>query len=140
MDWQIAQQNGYNRKSFFGDDLHPKTNEYDKEWAERVKKQCEGSAISLKCGRYMYTPGPSFETPAEIRFCRACGADAIGMSTVPEVLMAQRLGLHIMGISLISNMAAGILSQPLSQEEVFETAKKQEKTFEVLMNKILKVA
>ena len=67
--------------------------------------------------------GPSFETPAEIRFVRTIGGDAVGMSTVPEVIVANHAGLEIIGISFLSNMAAGVLDQPLSNEEVTEASK-----------------
>ena len=67
--------------------------------------------------------GPTFETPAEIRFVRTIGGDAVGMSTVPEVIIANHAGLEIIGISFLSNMAAGVLDQPLSNEEVTEASK-----------------
>ena len=76
--------------------------------------------IPLKEGVYMYFPGPQYETPAEIRAARVLGADAVGMSTVPEVIAAAHCGMDVLGFSLLSNMAAGILDQPLSEEEVLE--------------------
>lgn len=74
--------------------------------------------IPLREGVYMYFPGPQYETPAEIRAARVLGGDAAGMSTVPEVLTAAHAGMKVLGFSLISNMAAGILKQPLTEEEV----------------------
>ena len=68
----------------------------------------------------MYFPGPQYETPAEIRAARILGADAVGMSTVPEVIAAAHCGMDILGFTLLSNMAAGILEQPLSEQEVLE--------------------
>jgi purine-nucleoside phosphorylase len=76
----------------------------------------------------MFT-GPSFETPAEIRFARAIGADAIGMSTVPEAIIANHAGREIIGISFLSNLAAGVINKPLSGEEVNEAATRVKDTF-----------
>ena len=74
--------------------------------------------ILLREGVYMYFPGPQFETPAEVRAARVLGADAVGMSTVPEAIVAAHCGMEVMGVTLLSNMAAGVLPQPLSGEEV----------------------
>ena len=79
-------------------------------------------AIDLKEGVYMYFPGPQYETPAEVRVARTLGADAVGMSTAPEVIVAGHCGMQVLGFTLLSNMAAGILDQPLSEEEVLEAA------------------
>ena len=68
----------------------------------------------------MYFPGPQYETPAEIRAARVLGADAAGMSTVPEVITAAHCGMEVLGFTLLSNMASGILDQPLSEQEVLE--------------------
>ena len=78
--------------------------------------------IDLKEGVYMYFPGPQYETPAEVRFARTAGADAVGMSTAPEVITAAHCGMQVLGFTLVSNMAAGILDQPLSEEEVLAAA------------------
>ncbi len=78
--------------------------------------------ISLQEGVYAYMSGPQFETPAEIRMLRILGADAVGMSTVPEVIVANQCGIEVLGISCISNMAAGISKQPISDDEVVEVA------------------
>ncbi|MDL4841214.1 purine-nucleoside phosphorylase [Aquibacillus rhizosphaerae] len=80
--------------------------------------------IDLKQGVYVWNSGPSYETPAEIRMLQKLGGDAVGMSTVPEVIVARHAGMEVLGISCISNMAAGILDQPLSHEEVMETTEK----------------
>ena len=74
--------------------------------------------MTLREGVYMYFPGPQFETPAEVRAARVLGADACGMSTAPEAIAAAHAGMEILGFTLLSNMAAGILDQPLSGEEV----------------------
>lgn len=85
--------------------------------------------ITLQEGVYAMMQGPSFETPAEIRMLRTIGADAVGMSTVPEVIAAVHCGMQVIGISCISNMAAGILNQPLTHIEVLETTQQVSKTF-----------
>ena len=78
--------------------------------------------IPLREGVYMYFPGPQYETPAEVRFARTAGADAVGMSTAPEVVVAGHCGMQVLGFTLCSNMAAGILDQPLSEQEVLDAA------------------
>jgi len=77
--------------------------------------------LPVEHGVYIAVTGPSYETPAEIRAFRTLGADAVGMSTVPEAIVARHMGIEVLGISCISNMAAGILPQPLTEEEVIET-------------------
>lgn len=78
--------------------------------------------VPLREGVYMYFPGPQYETPAEIRAARALGADTVGMSTVPEVIAAGHAGMEVLGFTLVSNMAAGILDRPLSEAEVLDAA------------------
>ena len=77
--------------------------------------------LALEHGVYVAVTGPSYETPAEIRAFRTLGADAVGMSTVAEAIVARHMGIEVLGMSCISNMAAGILPQPLTEEEVIET-------------------
>jgi purine-nucleoside phosphorylase len=98
--------------------------------AERV-------GVVLKEGTYLGLRGPNFETPAEIRAFRGWGADAVGMSTVYEVIAAASLGMQILGLSLITNMAAGVLDQPLTGEEVFATARLAASDMEALVTEIL---
>lgn len=93
--------------------------------------------ISLQEGIYAGVVGPSYETPAEIRMMRAMGADAVGMSTVPEVIVARHAGMRVLGISCVTNMAAGILDQPLSHEEVVATADRVRDTFLKLVTHIV---
>ena len=78
--------------------------------------------IDLREGVYMYWPGPQYETPAEVRLARTLGADAVGMSTAPEVITAGHCGMQVLGFTLLTNMAAGILDQPLSEQEVLDAA------------------
>ena len=94
--------------------------------------------INLRRGIYSYTKGPMFETTAEIRALGALGADAVGMSTVPEAIAAKHAGMKVLGISCITNMAAGILDQPLTHEEVMETGKMVEEKFSTLITEIVK--
>ncbi len=89
---------------------------------ELANKVADDLGVPLRQGVYMYYPGPQYETPAEIRAFRALGADAVGMSTAPEAIVAGHCGMKILGLTLCSNMAAGILDQPLSEEEVLEAA------------------
>ena len=89
---------------------------------QMARKTARELRIDLKDGVYMYFPGPQYETPAEVRFARMAGADAVGMSTAPEVIVAGHCGMQVLGFTLLSNMAAGILDRPLSEDEVLEAA------------------
>ena len=91
----------------------------------------------LTHGVYAGLLGPSYETPAEIRFLRTAGADAVGMSTVPEAIAARHMGMEVLGISCITNMAAGVLDQPLVHDEVLETAKQVRGSFIALLEQIV---
>lgn len=97
----------------------------------------EELGITLKKGVFLATTGPSFETPAEIRAFRLLGADAVGMSTVPEVITAAHCGLQVLAITLITNMAAGILDQPLTEEEVLEIGCQKSAELQSLMYAIV---
>lgn len=103
-----------------------------------VMKIGEENGFTLKRGVYLATTGPSYETPAEIKMMRVMGADAVGMSTVPEVITARHMGIKVVGISCITNMAAGILDQTLGHEEVFETAEKAKPKFTKLVEETIK--
>ncbi|MBN8250292.1 purine-nucleoside phosphorylase [Priestia flexa] len=94
--------------------------------------------IAVQEGVYVGNTGPTYETPAEVRMLRVVGGDAVGMSTVPEVIVARHAGLRVLGISCISNMAAGILDQPLHHDEVIETTEKVKKQFLALVKEIVK--
>ncbi len=91
----------------------------------------------LRHGIYVACHGPSYETPAEVRYLRLIGADAVGMSTVPEAIVARHMGLEVLAISCITNLAAGVLPQPLNHEEVLETAKRVRGQFLSLLNAII---
>ena len=93
--------------------------------------------VTLPHGVYAGLLGPSYETPAEIRYLRVIGADAVGMSTVPEAIAARHMGIEVLGISCITNMAAGVLPQPLHHDEVMETARRVRGQFIALLNEVI---
>ena len=95
---------------------------YTPELQDVARAAAQDLGIALREGVYMYFPGPQYETPAEVRFARIAGADAVGMSTAPEVITAGHCGMRVLGFTLVSNMAAGILDQPLSEQEVLDAA------------------
>lgn len=104
----------------------------------KTKYLCEKHDIDIKEGVYISMTGPAYETPAEIRMARILGADAVGMSTVPEVIAANYTGMEVLGISCITNMAAGVLDKPLSHVEVVETAEAVKDVFSKLIRLIIK--
>ncbi|MEO0511108.1 MAG: purine-nucleoside phosphorylase [Verrucomicrobiota bacterium] len=106
---------------------------YDGELRDKVRSWAGETGQTLREGVYLATTGPSFETPAEIGMFTAIGADAVGMSTVPEAIVARQLGLRVLGFSCITNLAAGISENPLSHEEVSETADKVRPQFADLL-------
>ena len=111
---------------------------YPEKLRRLAKEVAKEQGISLREGVYLATTGPSYETPAEIRMFRLLGADAVGMSTVPEVIALRQRGIPVLGISCITNMAAGILPTPLSHKEVMETGKKVQKVFQALILGVLR--
>lgn len=106
---------------------------YDKEMGRAVLEAGEKLGESLQQGVYLQWQGPNYETPAEIRMFRTLGADAVGMSTVCEAIAARHMGLRVCAISCITNMACGILPQPLSHEEVQQTANRVKDKFQALV-------
>ena len=110
---------------------------YKKEIRSIIRRVAEEEKIPLQEGVYIQFTGPAYESPAEIRMARTLGADAVGMSTVCEAIVANHMGMDICGISCITNMASGILSQPLSHKEVQETADRVAPLFERLVKKSL---
>ena len=106
----------------FGPRFPDSSSPYTPALQDLARKQARRLDIDLKEGVYIYFPGPQYETPAEVRMARLLGGDAVGMSTAPEVIIAGHCGMQVLGITLVSNMAAGVLPQPLSEEEVLEAA------------------
>ncbi len=102
-----------------------------------VKEVAAAQGVALEEGVYVAMPGPTYETPAEVRMLQGLGADATGMSTVPEVVVARHMGARVIGVSCITNKAAGITGEPLSHDEVTETATRVRATFEGLLDGIL---
>jgi len=121
----------------FGPRFPDMSEAYSKKLINMAKEAAESEGISLKEGVYAFTQGPMYETPAEIRALSVMGADAVGMSTVPEVITARHAGMKVLGISCITNMAAGILDKPLSHQEVMDTAREVESKFKRLVRKIV---
>lgn len=123
------------------DDFGPRfpdlSNIYDRDLRAGVRAAAAEAGVPLQEGVYMMFSGPSFESPAEIVFARTVGASAVGMSTVPEAIVAAHCGIRTIGISLITNMAAGILDQPLTHEEVQETAALAAEKFSKLVDQII---
>ena len=103
-----------------------------------ARETAEELGIALREGVYFYCYGPQYETPAEVRAARILGGDAVGMSTAPEVIVAGHCGMEVLGFTLLSNMAAGILDQPLSEEEVLEAGKAARECFSRLVLGCLK--
>lgn len=110
---------------------------YNPELSSILESTARENGIEYRKGVYAWTSGPSFETPAEIRMLRTMGADAVGMSTVPEAITAHHCGIRVAGVSCISNMAAGVLDQPITQEEVFEVAALVRDRFSTLIRQTL---
>ena len=122
----------------FGPRFPDMSRAYDRELGSLLQKKAEELGIRLQQGVYCWMPGPCYETPAEIRMARIIGADAVGMSTVPETIVANHCGMRVVGISCITNMAAGILDQPLSHEEVVETGARAKDGFQALLNDFIR--
>ncbi len=123
----------------FGPRFPDMSQAYDKGLKELMLRAAEQANVELKRGVYMMFSGPQFETPAEIRFARTIGADAAGMSTVPEVIVGRHAGMRVCAVSCITNMAAGMLDQPLSHQEVMETGEKVKHIFARLIDEFLQL-
>lgn len=113
------------------------THTYSREYRAMAREEASRLKMTLHEGVYAAMLGPSYETPAEIAFLRTIGADLVGMSTVSEVIAARHMGMKILAISCVTNMAAGILDQPLSHAEVMETGERVRGTFETLLKAVL---
>ncbi len=121
----------------FGQRFFDMTQAYWKPYQEIALAEGKRLNIEMAQGVYAALSGPSYETPAEIRFLRTVGADLVGMSTVPEVIAASHLGIRVLGISCVTNMAAGILDQPITTEEVLETGERVKADFAALLRAVV---
>lgn len=123
----------------FGPRFPDMSQAYNLELRNKVLNVGKELGIELKQGVYVMFSGPTYETPAEVRMAKIMGGDAVGMSTVPEVIVANHSGIKTVGISCLTNMAAGILDQPLNHEEVIETSARVKNDFIKLMNRVIEV-
>jgi purine-nucleoside phosphorylase len=121
----------------FGPRFPDMTRAYWKPYREMAVTEARRLGISVYEGVYVALLGPSYETPAEIRHLRTIGADVVGMSTAAEVIAAAHMGIKVLAISCVTNMAAGILDQPINHEEVLETGKRVRGQFEALLRAVL---
>lgn len=124
--------------SEFGVRFPDMTHAYDENLMQTCQQAAKHLGIDLKQGVYMWMNGPTYETPAEVRMARILGADAVGMSTVPETIVARHCGMRVLGVSCITNMAAGILNQRLDEQEVIETAARVKGTFRALLDETIR--
>jgi purine-nucleoside phosphorylase len=121
----------------FGPRFPDMTTAYWREYREMALEEAKSLGMEVPEGVYAALSGPSYETPAEIRYLRTIGADLVGMSTVPEVIVARHMGIRVLGISCVTNMAAGILDQPINQLEVLETTDRVKGQFIALLRAVL---
>ncbi|HLJ23954.1 MAG TPA: purine-nucleoside phosphorylase [Candidatus Acidoferrales bacterium] len=121
----------------FGVRFPDMTQVYWKPYQAAALQDGKRMGIEIAEGVYAGLTGPSYETPAEIRYLRTIGADVVGMSTVPEVIAAAHLGIRVLGISCVTNMAAGILDQPITTEEVMETGERVKADFVALLRAVI---
>ncbi len=121
----------------FGPRFPDMTRVYWKPYREAALAEAKRLGIEAHEGVYAAGAGPNYETPAEIRYLRTIGADLIGMSTIPEAIAAAHMGVRVLGISCVTNMAAGILDQPLNHEEVLETGRRVQGQFLALLEAVI---
>jgi purine-nucleoside phosphorylase len=121
----------------FGPRFPDMSDVYDREYQETAISESREMGLELRRGVYAALTGPSYETPAEIRMLRLLGADAVGMSTVPEAIVARQMGVRVLGLSCITNMAAGVLDKPINHEEVIETGERVRETFADLLRRVI---
>lgn len=121
----------------FGARFPDMTEAYSKRLREIADEAAASSKVAIAHGIYVAVHGPSYETPAEIRYLRTIGADAVGMSTVPETIVARHMGMEVLGISCITNPAAGVLPKPLVHDEVMEVARRVRGEFSKLLQAVI---
>ena len=121
----------------FGPRFPDMTAVYSPELQALVVEEAKAIGVEVRRGVYGALAGPSYETPSEIHLLRNLGADAVGMSTVPEAIVARHMGMEVLGISCITNMAAGISDEPINHEEVMATGDRVRETFTELLRRVL---
>lgn len=121
----------------FGPRFFDMTTAYHKPYAEAALEEGQRLGLNIDQGTYCILNGPSYETPAEIRAMRTLGADLAGMSTIPEVIAARHMGIKVLGISCVTNMAAGILDQPINHLEVLQTGERVKSQFVALLRAVI---
>jgi purine-nucleoside phosphorylase len=121
----------------FGPRFPDMSKAYSQTYRAIVADEARRLRMEIQEGVYAALSGPSYETPAEIRYLRTIGADLVGMSTVPEVIVARHMGIEVLGISCVTNMAAGILDQPINHEEVMETGARVRTQFVALLRAVI---
>jgi len=121
----------------FGPRFIDMTEAYSRVYRKRAAEAAKKIGIELREGIYAALAGPSYETPGEIRFLRTIGADLVGMSTVPETIVARQMGIKVLAISCVTNMAAGVLDKPLNHEEVLETGRRVSGQFKALLRQVI---
>lgn len=121
----------------FGPRFPDMTEVYSRELQEVAIEEARGLGVELRRGVYAALAGPSYETPAEIHMLRGFGADAVGMSTVPEAIVARQMGMDVLGISCITNMAAGLGNEKINHQEVMETGKQVRDVFARLLRRLV---
>ena len=121
----------------FGERFPDLTETYARDYQELAVEEAHAMGLDLRRGVYAALSGPTYETPAEIRMLRTLGADAVGMSTVPEAVAARQMGMKVLGISCITNMAAGVVGEPIVHQEVIETGERVRDTFRELLRRVI---
>lgn len=121
----------------FGERFPDLTEVYSRDYQELAVEEAHAMGLDLRRGVYAALSGPTYETPAEIRMLRTLGADAVGMSTVPEAVAARQMGMKVLGVSCITNMAAGVKDEPINHHEVIETGERVRDTFKELLRRVI---
>lgn len=121
----------------FGERFPDLTEVYARDYQEWAVEEAHAMGLDLRRGVYAALSGPTYETPAEIRMLRTLGADAVGMSTVPEAVAARQMGMKVLGVSCITNMAAGVKDEPINHHEVIETGERVRDTFRELLRRVI---
>jgi purine-nucleoside phosphorylase len=121
----------------FGERFPDMSEVYARDFQEIAVEEARMMELELRRGIYAALSGPSYETPAEVRMLRTLGADAVGMSTVPEAIVARQMGIKVLGISCITNLASGVIDQPINHDEVIETGARVHETFKNLLRRLI---